>query len=172
MIDTTDLLTVTEVAKRLKVTAQSVRTLIKNKYLKAERVGSQWLTSEEDLKQYIEKYDVVIEPDDHERLDDSVPPIVALSFFSGAMGLDVGMRNGGIDALLACEFNKACRMTIEKNNPNIGLIGDITKFSAAEILEMAKVPEGRKVDIIFGRAKLLVLQEIERLLMMREEMCS
>ena len=41
MIDTTDLLTVTEVAKRLKVTAQSVRTLIKNKYLKAERVGSQ-----------------------------------------------------------------------------------------------------------------------------------
>lgn len=60
------------------------------------------------------------------------------------------MRNGGIDALLACEFNKACRMTIEKNNPNIGLIGDITKFSAAEILEMAKVPEGRKVDIIFG----------------------
>lgn len=150
LIDTTDLLTVTEVAKRLKVTAQSVRTLIKNKYLKAERVGSQWLTSEEDLKQYIEKYDVVIEPDDHERLDDSVPPIVALSFFSGAMGLDVGMRNGGIDALLACEFNKACRMTIEKNNPNIGLIGDITKFSAAEILEMAKVPEGRKVDIIFG----------------------
>ena len=150
MIDTTDLLTVTEVAKRLKVTAQSVRTLIKNEYLKAERVGSQWLTSEEDLKQYIEKYDVVIEPDDHERLDDNVPPIVALSFFSGAMGLDVGMRNGGIDALLACEFNKACRMTIEKNNPNIGLIGDITKFSAAEILKMAKVPEGRKVDIIFG----------------------
>lgn len=90
------------------------------------------------------------------------------------MGLDVGMRNGGIDALLACEFNKACRMTIEKNNPNIGLIGDITKFSAAEILKMAKVPEGRKVDIILvgRRAKLLVLQEIERLLMMREEMCS
>lgn len=27
------------------------------------------------------KYDVVIEPDDHERLDDNVPPIVALSFF-------------------------------------------------------------------------------------------
>lgn len=90
MIDTTDLLTVTEVAKRLKVTAQSVRTLIKNEYLKAERVGSQWLTSEEDLKQYIEKYDVVIEPDDHERLDDNVPPIVALSFF-GCYG--PGCRN-------------------------------------------------------------------------------
>lgn len=37
MIDTTDLLTVTEVAKRLKVTAQSVRTLIKNEYLKGRK---------------------------------------------------------------------------------------------------------------------------------------
>ena len=37
LIDTTDLLTVTEVAKRLKVTAQSVRTLIKNEYLNADK---------------------------------------------------------------------------------------------------------------------------------------
>ena len=119
MIDTTNLLTVTEVSKRLKMTAQSVRTLI-------------------------------IEPDDHERLSDDIPPIVALSFFSGAMGLDIGMKNGGIEALLACEINKACRMTIEKNNPDIGLIGDITKFSSEEILKMAKIPKGRKVDVIFG----------------------
>jgi len=150
LIDTTNLLTVTEVSKRLKVTAQSVRTLIKNEQLKAERVGSQWLTSEDDLKKYMEEYDIVIEPYDHERLTDDIPPIIALSFFSGAMGLDVGMKNGGIDALLACEFNKACRMTIEKNNPHIGLIGDISKFNAQKILKMAKIPEGRKVDIIFG----------------------
>ena len=93
---------------------------------------------------------MVIEPDDHERLSDDIPEIVALSFFSGAMGLDIGMKNGGIDALLACEFNKACRMTIAKNKPEIGLIGDITDFTAEEILKMAKIPEGRKVDVIFG----------------------
>jgi DNA (cytosine-5)-methyltransferase 1 len=150
MIDTNNLLTAGEVAKKLKVTVQSVRLLIKNGQLNAERVGNQWLTSIEDLNEYIEKYDVVIEPDDHERLSDDVPEIVALSFFSGAMGLDIGMKNGGIDALLACEFNKACRMTIAKNNPDIGLIGDITDFTAEEILKMAKVPEGRKVDVIFG----------------------
>ena len=136
LIDTTNLLTVTEVSKRLKVTAQSVRTLIKNEQLKAERVGSQWLTSEDDLKKYMEEYDIVIEPYDHERLTDDIPPIIALSFFSGAMGLDVGMKNGGIDALLACEFNKSCRMTIEKNNPHIGLIGDISKFNAQKILKI------------------------------------
>ena len=150
MINTRNLLTVSDVSKRLKIATQSVRTLIKNERLKAERVGSQWLTSEEDLKEYIEKYDVVIEPNDHERITDELPSIVALSFFSGAMGLDVGMKNGGIEALLACEFNKACRMTIEKNNPNIGLIGDISQFNADEILKMAKIPSGRKVDIIFG----------------------
>ena len=150
MIDTNNLLTAGEVAKKLKVTVQSVRLLIKNGMLNAERVGNQWLTSIEDLNEYIEKNDVVIEPDDHERLSDDIPEIVALSFFSGAMGLDIGMKNGGIDALLACEFNKAWRMTIAKNKPEIGLIGDITDFTAEEILKMAKIPEGRKVDVIFG----------------------
>ena len=150
MIDTNNLLTAGEVAKKLKVTVQSVRLLIKNGMLNAERVGNQWLTSIEDLNEYIEKNDVVIEPDDHERLSDDIPEIVALSFFSGAMGLDIGMNIGGIDALLACEFNKACRMTIAKNKPEIGLIGDITDFTAEEILKMAKIPEGRKVDVIFG----------------------
>lgn len=150
MIDTNNLLTAGEVAKKLKVTVQSVRLLIKNGMLNAERVGNQWLTSIEDLNEYIEKNDVVIEPDDHERLSDDIPEIVALSFFSGAMGLDIGMKNGGIDALLACEFNKTCRMTIAKNKPEIGLIGDITDFTAEEILKMAKIPEGRKVDVIFG----------------------
>lgn len=150
MIDTNNLLTAGEVAKKIKVTVQSVRLLIKNGMLNAERVGNQWLTSIEDLNEYIEKNDVVIEPDDHERLSDDIPEIVALSFFSGAMGLDIGMKNGGIDALLACEFNKACRMTIAKNKPEIGLIGDITDFTAEEILKMAKIPEGRKVDVIFG----------------------
>ena len=33
---------------------------------------------------------------------------------------------------------------------NIALIGDITKYTSQEILKMANIPEGRKVDIIFG----------------------
>ncbi|MGE9810298.1 DNA cytosine methyltransferase [Ferroplasma acidiphilum] len=150
MVDTQDLLTVSDVAKRLKVTVQSVRLLIRDGKLRAERVGSQWLTSQVDLQDYIGSFNVVIEPDDHERLSSDVPPIAALSFFSGAMGLDIGMGNAGIKALLACEYDKACRMTIEKNNPDIALIGDIAKYSAEEMLKMAKIPPGRKVDVIFG----------------------
>ena len=66
------------------------------------------------------------------------------------MGLDIGMNNVGIPTLLACESNKYCRMTINENNKNIALIGDITKYTSQEILKMANIPEGRKVDIIFG----------------------
>lgn len=144
------LLTIQNVADRLKVTPQYARKLVKDEKLAAARIGTQWVVRPEDLTAYVEKYQVLIEPDDHERLDDSLPDIVALSFFSGAMGLDIGMRQGGIPALLACENNKFCRMTIAQNEPNMALIGDINQYEPDEILRLAKIPEGRRVDIIFG----------------------
>ena len=145
-----DFITVNEASAILKVTTQYVRTLIRNEAIPAERVGSQWLISKSALEAYIRDNDVMIEPDDRTRGNAELPNIVALSFFSGAMGLDIGMRNGGIDAVLACEFNKYCRMTIAKNNPEIALIGDIEKYSSDEILKMANIPQGTKVDVIFG----------------------
>lgn len=145
-----ELLTVNDVAKKLKVTTQYIRSLIREDNLKATMIGSQWLIDSKDLNQYIKDNNVVIEPDDHKRIAKDIPNIVALSFFSGAMGLDIGMKNAGIKAMLACEFNKACRLTIDTNEPEMALIGDIEKYSAKEILEYAGVPKGRKVDIIFG----------------------
>ena len=129
-----DFITVNEASSILKVTTQHVRTLIRNESLPAERVGSQWLISKSALETYISDNDVMIEPDDRMRESVVLPQIVAMSFFSGAMGLDIGMKNGGIDAVLACEFNKFCRMTIAKNNPDIALIGDIEKYSSKEII--------------------------------------
>ena len=145
-----NLLTIQDVADKLKVTPQYARKLIKEEKLIATKLGSQWVVKTEDLERYIREYDVIIEPDDHERLSSEIPDIVALSFFSGAMGLDIGMKNGGIKALLACEFNKYCRMTIAENDPDIALIGDINKYEPEEILRLAKIPSGRKVDVIFG----------------------
>ena len=142
------LLTVNDVSKRLKISAQSVRLLIKNGQLSANRVGNQWLIPPLELSKYISQNHVEINPDDHPRRTDNIPDIVALSFFSGAMGLDIGMQKGGIHPLLACEINKACRMTIEKNVPEIALIGDINKHTSKEILEYAKIPDNRKVDVM------------------------
>ena len=150
MINSEKLIAVPDVAKLLKVTPQYVRKLIGEEKLMATRIGNQWIVKCEDLEKYLREYDVSIEPDDHEREGDELPNIVALSFFSGAMGLDIGMKKGGIPALLACEFNKYCRMTIARNEPGMALIGDIYDYEPEEILKMAKVPAGRKVDVIFG----------------------
>lgn len=145
-----NLLTIQNVADKLKVTPQYARKLIKEGKLAAVKLGSQWVVSADNLEKYIQEYAVIIEPDDHARESTDIPEIVALSFFSGAMGLDIGMKNGGIPALLACEFNKYCRMTIAENAPDMALIGDINKYEPAEILQLANIPEGRKVDVIFG----------------------
>ncbi len=145
-----DMICVSDVAKQLKVTPQYIRKLITEEKLKAKRIGKQWIVSEESINEYLEKYNIIVEPDDHERKTTELPEVVALSFFSGAMGLDIGMANGGINTLLACEMNKYCRMTIEKNNPDIALIGDINNYTAEDVLKMAKIPPDRKVDIIYG----------------------
>lgn len=150
MSEAAELLTAQEVADKLKITPQYVRKLIAENKLAATRIGKLWVVTPRDLNAYLKSNDVVIEPDDHERLTDDLPDIVALSFFSGAMGLDIGMSQGGIRALLACEFNKYCRMTIAQNEPEMALIGDINQYEPAEILRMAKIPKGRKVDVIFG----------------------
>jgi DNA (cytosine-5)-methyltransferase 1 len=144
------MMTVHDVAKQLKVTDQHVRALLRKGELKGELVGKQWIVQQDAVTQYIKDYNIQIEPDDHPRKTTSVPDIIALSFFSGAMGLDIGMEQGGIQALLACEFDKACRLTINKNRPEMALIGDINDYSAERILTYAGVPKGRKVDVIFG----------------------
>ena len=143
--------TINEVADEFQMTPQNVRKMVKNNKIKATRYGKQWLINSADIIEFNKNMAIDIPlPKDHQRLSNETPKIIALSFFSGAMGLDIGMKNGGIEALLACENNKYCRMTIEKNCPDIALIGDINKYSAKEILELAKIPKNRKVDIIFG----------------------
>ncbi len=72
-----------------------------------------------------------------------------LSFFSGAMGLDIGLHNAGLNLLLACESDKFCRSTISANCPDIGLIGDICAYTPHDILHLAGLRAG-EVDVIVG----------------------
>ncbi len=73
-----------------------------------------------------------------------------LSFFSGAMGLDIGLHKAGLNTLLACEIDKSSRNTIITNNPNIGLVGDIRDYSISKILEFANVNSPNDIDVIAG----------------------
>ncbi|CAM4181903.1 DNA cytosine methyltransferase [Zobellia nedashkovskayae] len=76
--------------------------------------------------------------------------LTTLSFFSGAMGLDIGLKKEGFNAMLACEYDKASRNTINLNEPKIGIIGDLRNYSCNEILEYANLNNADEVDVIVG----------------------
>ena len=76
--------------------------------------------------------------------------IKALSFFSGAMGLDIGLEKAGIDVILACESEKFIRETIKLNRPKIKVIEDINNYSAKEIRIEAGLKPKEKIDLIVG----------------------
>lgn len=76
--------------------------------------------------------------------------VKCLSFFSGALGLDLGLEAAGIRPLLACEVDGKCRETITANRPEIGLIGDIRDYTASQIKKMAGLDTGEDVDLIVG----------------------
>jgi len=75
--------------------------------------------------------------------------ILGLSFFSGAMGLDLGLLQAGIPIVLVSEIDKNCRETISVNHPNIALIGDIRDYSEDKIKEAAGI-NGQEIDLIAG----------------------
>lgn len=72
-----------------------------------------------------------------------------LSFFSGAMGMDIGLEQAGINIILACENDKAAQATIKRNRPDIPLIGDLMDYSAKKILDRAGVKK-QSIDLIVG----------------------
>ena len=73
-----------------------------------------------------------------------------LSFFSGAMGLDLGLEKTGLEVKLCCEIDKYSRQTIRKNRPEIPLIGDIENYTVAQIREAAGLTIDDRIDLIVG----------------------
>lgn len=141
---------VEDVAKQLKMSGQYARRIMKAGKIKSKMENRSWYTTQEEIELYLETGEYVVNPDDRKRKTKKLPDIVALSFFSGGMGLDIGIKNSGIKPLLACEINKDARATIVANDDEIGLIGDIWECSPEKIREYACIPEGKQIDLIFG----------------------
>lgn len=74
----------------------------------------------------------------------------SLSFFSGCLGLDLGLEEAGITPLIACDFDKSCRKTIQKNRPDLPIIEDITAYTFEEIAEVASLDHGERPFLITG----------------------
>jgi DNA (cytosine-5)-methyltransferase 1 len=144
-------LSVKETSELLSCSEQYVRKLLRYGEISGERISSRWIVASESINQYrCKDNDVNVVIQDHARRSFSKPTLKALSFFSGCMGLDLGLEKEGIEVLLACEVDSAARKTIEMNRPEIALIGDIRDYSAATIREKAGLNQTEEIDVIVG----------------------
>jgi DNA (cytosine-5)-methyltransferase 1 len=71
------------------------------------------------------------------------------SFFSGAMGLDLGLEMAGINPTLAVEIDPWCCKTIRRNRPSMTLVeGSVSDESGASLREMRQY--AGDVDLMVG----------------------
>ena len=142
-------LTIKEAAEYLQKSEQYVRRLCNSETIKATKKGKMWLVSQSSLRSYYKKN--TQSPVNHiikEPLLDETP--IALSFFSGAMGLDIGIEQAGFEVALACENDKYCRQTIERNRPDVALLKDVNDISSDDVYDMAQIGRDRDIDLIVG----------------------
>lgn len=142
-------ITIKDAALQLEVSEQRVRTLCRQGDLTARKIGNSWVIDPTSLNKYGLKTAHNVAEDHPAYLASSTKPI-ALSFFSGAMGLDLGIEKAGFDVRLACEIDKFCRQTIALNKPNIALLTDINTYNAEDIRIEAGLTQSDEIDLIVG----------------------
>ncbi|GAB1386763.1 DNA (cytosine-5-)-methyltransferase [Melaminivora sp.] len=145
-----DVATTKEAAEMMQLSEQRVRTLLKAGTIAGQQLGKQWLVDRESLLKYLAAPENHINPIDRKNTFKKKPKFIALSFFSGAMGLDLGLEKAGIEVLSTCEFDKACRKTIVANKPDIALLGDVWNYSSEQIREAAGLSATDEIDLIVG----------------------
>ncbi|MEA5546787.1 DNA cytosine methyltransferase [Limnoraphis robusta CCNP1324] len=114
-------------------------------------IGNRWVIASESANEYrCRDHSTSRTVLDYRRRSSDKPELKALSFFSGCMGLDLGLEREGIKVILACEVDKAARKTIKTNKPDIALIADIRDYSASGIREKAGLTPQEDIDVIVG----------------------
>ncbi len=145
-------ITIKEAAKLLNISVQRMRTLCRSNAIPAKKFGQSWVIDSDNLKHYgIKSAHMIAEDHPAYNVTSKVnnKPI-ALSFFSGAMGLDLGLEKSGFDIRLACEVDKYCRQTIALNKPTMALLGDINLYSKNDILDAAGLSDNDEIDLMVG----------------------
>lgn len=138
-------------SKKLNLTPQQVRNLCRDGKIDAKKIGSSWGIEEKEVDRYYSESSCGMVADQQLALyKKKVKHPLVLSFFSGAMGLDIGLEKAGFHTYLASEINTACRKTILKNKPDLALIGDIRSYTPDQILEQAGLTRTDDIDLMAG----------------------
>lgn len=145
-------ITIKKAAYILNISEQHVRTLCRSDAITATKFGRSWMLDEDSVKHYgLQTAHMLAEDHASYAVKKSInKKPLALSFFSGAMGLDIGIEKAGFDVRLACEIDKYCRQTIALNKPNIALLSDINKYSKQDVLDAAGLTEPEDIDLVIG----------------------
>lgn len=76
---------------------------------------------------------------------------IAISFFAGAGGLDIGIHEAGFDVKLSVELEEKYCVTLKQNNPTFNVVnGDIMEYSKEKIYHDANLKHNDEIDLIFG----------------------
>ena len=78
-----------------------------------------------------------------------------ISLFTGAGGLDIGLEAAGFETKVCVEYDRYCQGTLNENrprfrDPSLGILGDITKVSPGQILEVAGLSPGEATLVSGG----------------------
>lgn len=72
-----------------------------------------------------------------------------ISFFSGAMGLDIGLTKAGLNVVIGQDFDDACVKTMRANGHKV-LNGDIREIEPQQLLDMTSLKQGEPFMICGG----------------------
>lgn len=144
-----NLISVSEAAMSLQMSEQRIRGLAATGQLTATKVGASWVISPDSVEELARQRGLAA-PVAKPTQAKSGSSLKVLSFFTGAMGLDLGLEEAGLETILACEFDKWSRATISRNKPDIPLLGDVWQCTAESVREAAGLTENDDIDVIAG----------------------
>lgn len=143
-------LTCEDLASKFNVTPQYIRSLFRKGVIPGIQYGKVWVGDASILEDTRTLYSIMPDVQDQVNTAPFKSKPIALSFFSGAMGLDYGIEESGFDIRLTSEIDSNARKTILLNRPQIGLVGDISNFTAMQIRKYAGLSAKQEIDLVFG----------------------
>jgi len=144
-----NVISVADAAKLLHLSEQRIRGLASTGQLRASKIGSSWVIANDSVNELAQQKGLSQPSKRHSGTMNS-ESLKVLSFFTGAMGLDLGLEKAGLETILACEFDKWSRATISHNKPDLPLLGDIWNCSSESIREAAGLSDKDDIDVIAG----------------------